>query len=239
MRTCHSQHHTSLTVPYCLLSLALFACTQVFGAETDAPPLFDSQNHLIIPVRVHLLMDEGHSQFHTSLNAEDITRIFRKVNRVWNQAGLSFSVEGIDCEKPAHSAAGSHPDIVNEQAKLLNLRSTSNRTANCFHIYYIKEMSVNGFFTREAIFVKDTASLRDVKGGIDEPLPRVTSHELGHALGLVHRQNQTNLMASGTTGISLNAAEIAVARRAAAALPWIKVTTTPRPVADALSSDDK
>jgi predicted Zn-dependent protease len=54
--------------------------------------------------------------------------------------------------------------------------------------------------------------LREVPGGLDEPLPRVTSHEIGHALGLEHRQDTTNLMQSGTTGFSLNEAEIATAR---------------------------
>jgi hypothetical protein len=40
----------------------------------------------------------------------------------------------------------------------------------------------------------------------------VTSHELGHVLGLVHRQETTNLIASGTAGFSLNDTEIATAR---------------------------
>ncbi len=67
--------------------------------------------------------------------------------------------------------------------------------------------------------VQDTAELRPVAGGIDEPIPRVTAHELGHALGLSHRQDRTNLLASGTTGTLLNTAEVAMARRKARTLP--------------------
>jgi hypothetical protein len=38
---------------------------------------------------------------------------------------------------------------------------------------------------------------------------------------LPHRQDTTNLMASGTTGTSLNQAEIDLARSTATKLPWI------------------
>src|SRR6266513_184924 len=93
------------------------------------------------------------------------------------------------------------------------------KDSNLFHGYYLKQMTVNGIFLGEAIFVKDTASLREVEGGMDEPLPRVTAHELGHAFGLAHRQDETNLMASGTTGRWLNEEEI---RRVRERAPWIE-----------------
>lgn len=41
---------------------------------------------------------------------------------------------------------------------------------------------------------------------------RTIAHETCHQLGLPHRQNQTNLMASGTTGWTLNENEIATVR---------------------------
>src|SRR5439155_7167619 len=104
---------------------------------------------------------------------------------------------------------------------LLPLRSAETRGANMFNVYYIGEMSPNGIFMRrDGIFVKESARLRPVAGGIDEPLPRVTAHELGHGMGLPHRQDTFNLMASGTTGTTLNEAEIATARAAAQKLGW-------------------
>ena len=72
------------------------------------------------------------------------------------------------------------------------------------------------------MFVKDTARLRAVPGGIDEPLPRVSSHELGHALSLPHQTNVLHLLASRTTGTNLDAAEIRQARAAAGKFPWIE-----------------
>jgi len=50
----------------------------------------------------------------------------------------------------------------------------------------------------------------------------VTSHELGHALSLPHRQDRTNLMASGTTGTLLNDSEIERTRTAARKFSWIE-----------------
>ena len=71
-------------------------------------------------------------------------------------------------------------------------------------------------------FVQETAKLRPVEGGIDEPVPRVTAHELGHALGLPHRQDRTNLLASGTTGTLLNRLEVDSARQTAKSLSGVK-----------------
>src|SRR5207247_10663579 len=104
---------------------------------------------------------------------------------------------------------------------LVALRPEESRKAPMFHVYYIGAMTPNGIFMRrDAIFVKESARLRPVQGGIDEPLPRVTAHELGHGMGLPHRQDTFNLMASGTTGTTLNEAEVATARAAAQKLGW-------------------
>ena len=175
------------------------------------------------PLRIHLLQATNAPAVQTTLTSTDVERILTKINRVWAQAGISFYLESLRTEEAFA------PESYDEQWKngasrrlLLPLRPLTSEATNLFHLYYLKHMTVNGIHFPEGNFVKDTASLRPVTGGIDEPLPRVSSHELGHALTLPHRQNTTNLMASGTTGTSFDAAEISQVRQAAEKLPWIR-----------------
>ena len=87
-------------------------------------------------------------------------------------------------------------------------------------VYFIHDLPVNGIYLGDgAVFVQELARLLPVPGGLDEPLPRVTAHELGHALGLRHRDDLTNLLASGTTGTTLNQAEVTSSRARALATP--------------------
>ena len=161
-------------------------------------------------VRVHLVQSETIPEMHTTLVEEDIRRIFVKVNSVWAQAGIQFEIESIGQTQavlPMVEARGK-PEFAQVKASLPKERLGQTALDIC----YVKKVVPNGFFYEELIVVKDTASLKEVNGGLDEPLPRVTSHEIGHALGLQHRQDMTNLMASGTTGFSLNEAEVALAR---------------------------
>ena len=97
------------------------------------------------------------------------------------------------------------------------VRPRASRAPNLIHVYFIHLVPITGvYFSRDSIFVKDTSRLNYARGGVDEPIPRVTSHEIGHAMGLAHRQDTINLLASGTTGWSLNDEEVAKARAWAA-----------------------
>ena len=191
------------------------ACGQ---AATNSFPFDD---YLLAPVRIHLLSSKDSPVVQTTLTENDITRILGKMNRIWSQAGLHFYLESLVREEANHQQF-SAPHSEQSRRGLLELRPPQSMATNTFHIYYLKQMPANGLYFPEAIFVKDTASLRTVEGGIDEPLPRVSSHELGHAFGLTHRQNTTNLMASGTSGTWLNDQEIHQARETALRLDWIE-----------------
>lgn len=194
-----------------LLSLSLSPARAKDGEPSCC---FSFGDYILAPLRVHLLTARDDEALRTTLTDADVHRIVGKVNLIWAQAGLHFFVESILREEPAPLI----PQPENAQATdgaLLARIPAATHDPLVLNVYYIKQFSVNGICFPKAIFVKDTASLRPVEGGIDEPIPRVTSHELGHSLGLAHRQDLTNLMASGTSGIILNDAEIQRAREGA------------------------
>ncbi len=187
-------------------------------AVHEATRAFTYGDFLLVPARVHLLRSKAAEALNARLTRDDVLRVFSKVNRIWHKAGLALDLESIVDEEA--EAAGFDPEKGMEAWKAA--RPAASRAPGMLHVYYVRLLPTNGVYMgADAIVVKDTAALRTVKGGVDEPLPRVTSHEIGHALGLAHRQDTINLMASGTTGWSLDDAEIGRARTWAAGQDWI------------------
>jgi hypothetical protein len=193
-------------------------------AAPEAPlPRFEYEQHLLVPVRGHLLRAKTVAAANTALGDADLTRILAKVNRIWAAAGIQFYLEGRVTEEAAAQDLYQGLAENRTEAHLLLLRPRGTLAEGMFHAYFVREMAPNGIFLRrDGIFVKETAKLKPVEGGIDEALPRVLAHELGHGLDLEHRQDTLNLMASGTTGTSLNAPEVDTARAAAARLGWAR-----------------
>ena len=185
-------------------------------------PVFQFDEYLIAPLRIHLLSASNAPAIQTTLTEADIARILRKINGIWSQAGICFWLESLVHEEAAHQEIGSLLGKPNDLSVMLRLRPEATQATNLFQLYYVKEFSANGVYLGAAVFVKDTARLRAVPGGIDEPLPRVSSHELGHALSLRHHTNVLHLLASRTTGTNLDMAEIRQVREAAGRIPWIE-----------------
>jgi hypothetical protein len=189
--------------------------------RSEAAGEFSFDDWLVAPVRVHLLTSSNAPAVHTTLTEDDVHRIVKKINGIWAQAGISLWLESVVREEslPYSTNMGTSLDNLH---RLLNLRPEGTKATNMFHLYFIKQFTANGVYLGEAMFVKDTASLREVPGGMDEPLPRVSSHEIGHALTLQHCTNEHHLMFRGTTGWKLDQEEIAQARKAAGKIPWIR-----------------
>src|SRR6185312_12300284 len=142
-----------------------------------------------------------------------------KVNDVWHKAGIHWGLESLRREPAARQGrfrAARELGGADNLGLFRVLFPDDSHVFDGIHVYYIHKFAVNGVWLGDgAAVVQDTAKLRSVPGGIDEPIPRVTAHELGHALGLPHRQSTTNLLASGTTGTLLNTEEVAKARERA------------------------
>ena len=191
-------------------------------AGTTNDPVFTFDDYLIAPLRIHLLSATNAPAVQTTLTESDIARILKKINGIWSQAGIYFWLESLVREEAANQEIGLLLGKPGDLSLMLKLRPETTQATNVFHLYYIKDFSANGVYLGAAMFVKDTATLRAVPGGIDEPLPRVSSHELGHALSLKHHTNVLHLLASRTTVTNLDAAEIRQTREAAAKFPWIE-----------------
>lgn len=204
-------------------------------ADVTAPPPFDS--FLVIPLRVHVLSATDLPEVDCKLCDEDVARILGKVNGIWNKAGLHWGLDAL-IREPA--ARRDRFRLAREVGGARNLGvyrllvPEASRDFDGLHVYYIHRFPVNGVWLGDdTAFVQETAKLRAVEGGIDEPVPRVTAHELGHALDLPHRQARTNLLASGTTGTLLNTREVETARTAAERIKGVRTVARVRAEADA------
>ena len=142
---------------------------------------------LRIPLRIHL----GKSTWRPA----EIVPAAEEISSIWlTQAGICFETEIVLHEMPAASGF----DLWFEP--MLNERP-----------------GYNGLFNDEHdIHVRDVPILDPAKRPAQSPTARTAAHEMGHALGLRHRQDSDeNLMRSKTYGWQLNEDEIRRARRTA------------------------
>lgn len=187
---------------------------KVKADDVEADPPFG--DFLVVPLRVHVLTATDLPEVDCKLTDDDVARVLKKANGIWHRAGIHLGLESLVREPAAGQDKFRLARDLEKSRSLGQYRvllPAGSRKLDGLHVYYIHEFAVNGVYMgSDYALVKETARLRPVEGGIDEPLPRVTAHELGHALGLTHRQDRTNLLASGTTGTRLNTAEVETAR---------------------------
>ena len=164
-------------------------------------------------VRVHLMQSVANSRLQTTLTEKEVRAIFDEVNAIWSQAGIRFELEAIDSLQALDIAPKRWYTKDRDWVKAAIPTDQFSPTA--IDVCFVKDMGPNGFFYGEPVVVCENPEFHKVSGGADNIVARVTAHELGHVLFLQHRQERTNLMASGKNGVSLNPQEVRDARKRA------------------------
>jgi hypothetical protein len=183
------------------------------------PPAVDQ--FVIVPLRVHILTSTTLGLANCKLGDADVTRIVGKLNSIWNKAGIHFGLESIVREQAAQ--VDRFRVIVElkkrefEMSDLAMLLPKPSRVFDGLQVFFFHSLPFNGtYLGDDCAIVQEGAELNQVRGGIDEPLPRVLGFSLGRALSLDPRDGpQTSLLFPGTNGINLEAGEIEQARKVA------------------------
>jgi hypothetical protein len=191
-----------------LLVLAM-AMAGLYSNDTSA-------SLISLPVRVHLVRSAAHPRLQSSIRQPEVQAIFSAVNEIWAPAGIRFEIESVvDVEA---LSIPSKKWFVKDRNWVKQAIPTSNFAFDAIDVCFVREMGPNGFFYGEPVVVCENPEFTMVKGGAANPVARVTAHELGHVLGLQHRQDHVNLMASGRNGVAINGDEIMDAREKAQAI---------------------
>ena len=202
-----------------LVSLAAAACTyqltdDTLALLTPAPlpgsePLLEAPSQrydlLTLPVTVYILDDEEGVRS-SARTADEMSEIFAKTNGIWSPAGIEIEVQAIHrVQVPSTSIQA----IMDQQFRTFFGAINSDfelPEPSALNAFYVSELGgPNGITPGSGVFfVADEPSVHD---------ERVTSHEIGHILGLYHTVDDTGrLMYPGTNGITLTDEESTVAR---------------------------
>jgi hypothetical protein len=92
----------------------------------------------------------------------------------------------------------------------------STRAPDGLDAYIFRDLPFNSiYFADDAILVREHPNLAQVPGGGDDPAARAMAHAVGHGLGLPIHPDPENLMAGGTSGVTLDAGQVDVTRQVA------------------------
>jgi len=170
-----------------------------------------------VPLSIYVVHEAGAADgvgLSSRRTESELRAIATKADSIWAQADITFDpivVHTVDLpgDVVADLMAGDSRSFINESTPAFAVPDPG--AINGFYIPFAG--GANGFTPRgsRVFFVADDSSVHD---------ERVTSHEIGHILGLSHNEDEPGrLMFGGTNGMVLSPTEIAMARATASGLP--------------------
>jgi len=158
------------------------------------------------------VVDDADGRPESSLSSNrslaEVSEIAERMKTIWDQAGIDLVIETVarieaSADVVAALGAGDTSSFINRAASGA-ISIPAPGTINGFYVARIGTANGMTPFGTRLFFVADNPSVDD---------ERVSSHEIGHILGLHHALDDANrLMFSGTNGTDLTDQEITVAR---------------------------
>ena len=183
----------------------------MLGSPTNAPADIDVPREVIsLSISLFLLVDDkGEPDPHISTHRreEDLREILKGMNDIWSQADIRLELQTIESVEVPEAIlkgmlAGNLRPFFREIGDGIVLPQTS--TINGFYIRSVGGSNGINPFRSRTFFVIDEPTVFD---------RRVSSHEVGHILGLNHvLDDPGRLLFSGTNGMTLTEEEATVAR---------------------------
>ncbi len=194
-----------------LIWLTLAAVLVLSAAQTATQAQEDTGRETItIPISLYVVVDDVDNPdpaLSSRRTPDELREILDGVNDIWRQADIRFEAQYIGML--------ALPESVLRDINGGSFRAFFQQAGNTFEVPDLG--LINGFYAREIggpngimpfgaplFFVMDEPTVFD---------RRVSSHEIGHILGLHHTQfDSGRLLYSGTNGMALTEEEIIVAR---------------------------